>query len=338
MIGKEGLRVIFDWYIRLAKSRHYQYAPCNFVPLVCGPSGAGKTYTIEQEVARAEEELGDFLPFIKLDSTAYTAYGWEGVNMEELVFQQLTEFKEKHQLTDSLEDILEHPTGAVIYIDEIDKILMPMSSGSSRAWQLSQQFDLLKLLDRGARLNLETKYKHYGSASCENILFIFSGAFEPLFKHKFQHGNKSIGFNASPKSHTLEELYNQELRWSDFEDFGAVPELLNRMTNLIQLQTPTEAEINQIYKSSYDVSIVKNLLGYTPPIEKCVELVQKEKLGARAIAREAYHGAMAKAANNCRGGNILPDTDCRSPDPKTTFQEFTLGTDDALLLPDSPEE
>lgn len=320
-MSKDHIRTIFDWHIKLAKYRHYQHTPTNFVPLICGPSGSGKTYTIEQEVKRVEKELGDLLPFIKVDSTAYTAYGWEGANLEHVITQQLLDFKDAYGIAESLPAIVEHPTGMVVYIDEIDKIILAADNSSgARASQLNQQFGLLKLLDRGGRLTLESKTKRYGSASCENILFIFSGAFEPIFKSKFLHDNKSIGFAHQPKSHSLKELYAQKLTWKDFEQYGAVPELLNRITNLIQLNPPTAEEIQDIYNTSYDVCMVKNLLGYTPEIDACVSLVQNDKLGARAIAREAYQGAMEKAAKNCRTGKELPEESCRTSSPKHTNQ------------------
>lgn len=300
-MSREKIKVIFDWYKTLSEVRFYQHAPTNFVPLVVGPSGSGKTYTIQSQIERIEAETGYLIPFIHIDATTFTGTGWHGPELSDLIQDQLDEIIAKNCLSHTYADLLESEFGAVIFIDEIDKILI---SGGDRDhnFQSQRQYELLKLFNKDAKLlfNGSDVDRRRGKtpifAGLDNVLFIFGGAFEPIFKHKWATSTKNIGFTSAVKSYSIEELYKQRLTWQDFEDFGAVPELLNRMTNLIQLDPYSDDEIRQIFTESYDVKLASVFLNGPCDVQKTIQEVKKSKSGARIIPRVAYEGALERAA------------------------------------------
>lgn len=128
--------------------------------LITGPSGSGKTHS-----ARVLAQLLD-RPFLQVDMSDVTGTGWRGAEINELL----------STLADSAGGSL---AGAVIFLDEIDKIRVePNAEGNSREAKYNLQTSLLPLLD-GNPVTPESS--RHGQLDTDRLLVIGSGAFDNQF-------------------------------------------------------------------------------------------------------------------------------------------------------------
>ena len=285
-MSRQDISKVLEWY---ASSITNGY-PIKFRPLIIGPSGSGKTYTIKQEIKKLEEHTGYVHPFIQIDATSYTAHGWEGTNFEDVIIEQALEYAKQYDT--SVESVVEE---SIIYIDEIDKILMADGHKGSDSSNRSQQFNLLKVLDEDGVIELKQKYgKDYGTVSTNKILFIFSGAFENIFRNNME-SSRSIGFDAKPVDFSQAALYDQKLSWNHLLQGGAVPELLNRMNVLIQTKPYTDKQLNSIAATSWDLNFVEKFLGKPVDRKEMIAEAQKSKAGARGLSKYIYQDALRRS-------------------------------------------
>jgi ATP-dependent protease Clp ATPase subunit len=287
-MSRNKIKKIIEWHEACLREGF----PVNFVPLIVGPSGSGKTYTIENQIQEVAKKSDYLIPFFKVDATAYTAKGWEGPDLDEQIAIQVKEYCQEHDAR--YEDAL---SSAIIYIDEIDKVLMSGGHAGSDVGNKTQQFQLLTLLQPNATWTVGPKYQPSKapsfSVSCAQILFIFSGAFEPVFYNKMAQ-SKSIGFSSTPTDFSQKALYDQEVTWEDLKGSGGVPELLNRMNVLVQTKPYTEKELAEMYNKSWDKAFVEKYLCKPVDPKEVVDYAVKAKSGARGLNKFLYQDALKR--------------------------------------------
>lgn len=177
--------------------------------MLIGPTGCGKTYLIST--------LAKILnvKFVTSDATQFTASGYQGRSVEEIITDLLA-------VCDMKEDIA---SKAIIYIDEIDKIRKNAEGNGADVGGVGVQQALLKLLEGSdvpyiSKNSLNGEYDKKMNTS--GIMFIASGAFVGLSNVNIQ----------------------------DLTNFGMIPEFLGRFPIISQLQPLKFDDYKKILKDS----------------------------------------------------------------------------------------
>lgn len=242
-----------------------------------GDSGVGKTYIIEL----ACKFLG--IPFILVDATRFSAAGYVGSNVEEIL--TLLYLKAGRNLVDAQEGI--------VFIDEFDKLAQ--SSSNDKDVNTAQvQFGLLKMVE-GCSMNVPRGSGHHSGDidfDTTETLFVFSGSFGGMSSKKSAGPENSFGFLGESRTHV------PEITEEDILKYGIIPEILGRIGHYIQLQALTEEQLKLILinpnngpveqaKKMFKLRFPKKKFpltdkDYSDIIKKAIE----SKLGARGLARE----------------------------------------------------
>lgn len=214
--------------------------------LLTGPTGSGKTYSIEK-FSQATK-----LEYMRIDCTSVSAEGWHGTN-----------------LTSFLEEYLNRcPSGfGILHFDEIDKIGYHRNSGTGIAEaNKSLQMNLLDLLD-GKFDFVEDKYgklkgKHVNYSAINNSLILMTGSFQETRNNDKKEATKfnkgAIGFHSQTENLTNTQTWKQRLI-----DLGFIHELVGRIVTSYELKAYTREEITEIVKSGPESAYKRylNLLG-----------------------------------------------------------------------------
>ena len=189
--------------------------------LLIGPSGSGKTMLAKR--------LGEYcsLPVIIVDSSQFTAEGWKG-NSKIDIYKNL--YKNYGREVGEF---------AIIVLDEFDKMcLNSVEYGPKDQASFLSVFDGTPIFD--SKSIDEDEGKQYETA---NNLYILTGAFSGLFEKEKKGG---IGFI---KDTQMTEMNIRE----KLVDFGLMPELVGRITDIVFTEPLSEDEIYEAILCSKEV-------------------------------------------------------------------------------------
>lgn len=210
--------------------------------LMVGPTGCGKT-----EITRALKEISP-VPVITVDCGNLTGTGWKGVNISQAFEAEITALTGKsiEQLNSSQKQWIDN---GIYVMDEVDKILAGQGS-DDMGFALCKQTSLLKLLEDGKVIH----EKHgYVICNLKNATFILAGAFSGMFKND----EFSVGIDVDRKENntTFDIMDISKM----MIDYGMIPELAGRISNLILLNKLSSSDFYYILKN-YDSSVVKEYI------------------------------------------------------------------------------
>lgn len=184
--------------------------------LLIGPSGTGKTHLMQ-----SMSKLYNF-PLICLDATHLTPTGnAEGMNVKQLkkLIDDTCQQMAKKPEFPSPEGVLNQ---LVIFVDEFDKLAS--SFESTGRWNQHVQANFLTMIDN--------KEEFAG------ISWVFAGAFAGLFKNR----GKGIGIGFfEAKNEAIKEITEE-----DIIKAGIIPELLGRISLIVQLDTFTKEDFKKV--------------------------------------------------------------------------------------------
>lgn len=232
--------------------------------LICGPSGVGKT-----EIIRC---ISDFcnIPFAKEDAGEYTATGYKGKDVLEIITH----------LIDSANGDLQAAERGIIYIDEIDKKVC--NTGDQGQFDASVINALLKMME-GHIYYIPMGEEGEIPFDTSFVTFIFSGAFSKMFeeKEKERKEHKVAGFGSRQEEVTdVKRVYTKQA----LKEFGVLPEFLGRINTFVAMNELKEEDFIKIIKASKKSQLrleKEHLLK-----KKNIDLVYDEKT-IRALAKKA---------------------------------------------------
>lgn len=273
VIGQESVKrsisnAVFMHYLRCYRYFTFgtPYGPKSNI-LIIGPSGCGKTHIMKT----LESELID-IPVLHLDATAMTKYGFAGSSIEDY----LINWKRKNSMAEY----------GIVFIDEIDKLCVKLSSTKDEDWNKTLQQSLLKVIE-GTMIQDGSK-----TFNTENVLFIFGGNFKELRDlMKAQSKKQGIGFmdtseNAG-KKWDIDRLHNELIK------IGLIQELTGRIAIINEVKELSKKELKKIfmnpnggpYTNYQDLFHILNedleLSDYH--INKIIDHCYETKIGARGL-------------------------------------------------------
>lgn len=235
--------------------------------LLMGPSGCGKTFLV-QTVCHA---LG--IPFTVIDATALSLPGWKGESLEDLVLRGAR----KHS---------RNPTNfeyGVVFIDEIDKMCVPLKNSDGTDFNRATQFNLLTFIE-GTRLESRS-----GDIHTRNMLFIFAGNFEEIRKKRERENKTAIGF--ADRSHERKKLDKHK----ELIDFGMITELAGRISSVAEVTALTRKELKKALFVEDGplidyVTLLHDTIGYdltltSKDVKLILDIAEKSGVGARGLQR-----------------------------------------------------
>jgi len=223
--------------------------------LIVGPSGTGKTHLMK---TFAEQHN---IPLLCLDATELMPTGNDtGVNkkqLRKLIIDFAHETTKKPQFF-SPEGVLNQ---MFIFVDEFDKLAT--SFDSSGNWNKHVQSSFLTMI--------EDKYELSG------ISWVFAGAFSMCREDKVKP--KSIGFFPENKM----EAVTDQLTEKDIIKAGIIPEMLGRIPLIVQLDTFTLTNYEEIVDKLVQTKYVKLTNVNTKEV---AETAMNSGQGVRSIIRQ----------------------------------------------------
>jgi endopeptidase Clp ATP-binding regulatory subunit ClpX len=261
-----------------------EYTKQNLILL--GPTGVGKTYLVKC----LANLIG--VPFVKADATKFSATGYVGHDVEDLV-------RDLVKMADGNVELAQY---GIIYIDEIDKIATKSSNRGRDVSGRGVQINLLKLME-DSEVNLVSQTDMLGqmenvmnmmhgsgkkrkrTISTKNMLFIVSGAFDKIGDIiKKRVAGSAIGFDKGTIHAETKSNFVQQIATRDFIDYGFEPEFIGRLPIRVVCEELKAPDLEQILLNS-EGSILKQYIhdfkGYD------ISLSIKEK-ALRLIAEKAY--------------------------------------------------
>lgn len=191
--------------------------------LLIAPSGTGKTILV-REIA----ELCD-MAFIEIDASQIQLTGCVGglqvKDIKKLITTKCDDLYEYLSDLYSYEEIRGH---CIVFLDEFDKLAGHYDGTSNGKWNSSTQSNLLKMLE-----GTEDGF--------EGVTFILAGAFTGI---KSYQTKKHMGFVEAAKQHAKAQ-HNLE---QAVVDYGVLPELVGRISSIVQLDELTKDNYIDILK------------------------------------------------------------------------------------------
>ncbi len=192
--------------------------------LLIGASGTGKTHLV-QTMAK---EAG--FNFLEINAKGISQEGWEGSSFKKLltdgIFYGLSPMQADSPWT-------------VVFIDEFDKLCAPLASSNNDNYAEHIQNSILKYFEnytasvslKGQPLNLDTS----------KLCFILSGNFQGIRDNRDK--KQSVGFNSVKEE--------QKKLQAELEAFGVIPEMIGRLSHIIELKELTKEDYSSIIASQH---------------------------------------------------------------------------------------
>lgn len=272
-------RLIYRHLMRCLYNESHPDSPLtikeNFI--VVGPTGVGKTATIEEYC----KLLG--LPCVIVDMTAQTKAGYVGANIEDS-FKQLLKMADNN---------LKLAQKGIMILDEGDKNLNNSQSRHDDPGGTSVMFEMLKKIE-GCDIPLERGVIF----SSKDVLFICMGTFTRVYeaRQKRKVGAKVVGFRAEPKSEAPQQIDLGRFIADDFVKSGTPQEWVGRFPAIVEYKALKKEELLDILRNSSKSAFVQNKklleftygvnLKLTPEGENAiVEKALEYNVGARGLNR-----------------------------------------------------
>ena len=280
--------------------------------LIAAPSGSGKTETY-RAISEYFSENIPMLPVILFDMTQLSPSGFRGANKDDALVEL---FRLSHSAN------TDHPA-ALLFLDEIDKKIMPAYDASGRNVNADVQADLLTMLE-GSSVSGKN-----GSIYTDRILFFGLGSFD-AFRTRREEKKSPIGFcqgDAIAKDHFDPVVRENMIR------LGASHELLGRF--------PFIVNYGKLSKESLLVIIQKSLLELSGSYNCNIEISQEFKNDLLQDIDSPY--GCRTLANRLKQSALIGYEKAQlSADSFETMPKFTLlliSDTEAELVPDeNPED
>ena len=221
----------------------YEIASLKSNILLLGQTGAGKTLIIKQ-IAKLFN-----IPYVLEDVTRYTRNGWSGEDIENMI----------RNLYVASDQSLTRAESGILIIDEFDKLCN--RNEHSDISTTSVQQGLLKLIE-GTKINIsKNNHTNIGGFSFDTskLTIILLGAFDGIDKIiEKRTNNKKIGFADDDELINI----NRSIQIEDLVEYGVISEIAGRMSNIIELNKPTEMDLKNafLYSKSSSLTLLENYL------------------------------------------------------------------------------
>ncbi len=216
LLNRSLVRHHQKWILGFEKDYLIQTHKC----LLIGQSGTGKTHLIE-----SLQQIIDF-PLVRVDATKLNTTGASGgiksSDLEKMIVDKAMEYcDKKRSYFPSVEGTIDK---VVVFVDEIDKL--GKSFDSSGNWNAHVQANFLTMFDN--------------KESFAGVSFIFAGAFSDITKETEE--KHSLGFTTQ----TANVDSNKEDIDARVVKCGLIPELVGRLTNIVELDKFTLKDYESI--------------------------------------------------------------------------------------------
>lgn len=249
--------------IAMAVFKHYKYGIRNPI-MVIGPSGSGKTFLIE--LLEKVKVLPDNYNVMIIDGSRQTPAGIVGDDITTMIDQWKALCRRNSN----------RDCRGIIFIDEIDKLIMPNTTSNGENINAMTQYQLMNIISGAKVEGIDTN----------NILFVLGGAFVQLdeLEGKTQ---KQIGFIQNQEVKKGENLRDSLIK------VGAQREFLGRITSIVRLDKLSRLELKTLLLHPHNGVLAKKKRefeqeGLTLDIREevydlIIEKVIQENLGARSL-------------------------------------------------------
>lgn len=253
-----------------------------------GPSGSGKTYLVECLAKQLN------IPFVVEDATSLSKTGYVGNSVSSML----------ERLYYAAKGDLALAQRGIIFLDEIDKLSSRFNSASSKGdvGTTGVQQELLKILE-GTDVDLtihEGRATYNVTFDTRQLLFIVGGAFVGLDEQKkLSQKPKQMGFGMVSEEKQDPFITKGRTSHQDLIDYGLTPELVGRLSLLVDLKPLSEDEIKRVMTESKG-SVVKSYIErfksegievqFADETITCLaKAVTQSKLGVRGIEGHLSH-------------------------------------------------
>lgn len=239
--------------------------------LICGPTGVGKS-----EIFRCIGKQLD-IPVISEDSTEYTAAGYVGKSVTDMLYQ----------LYLAANGDIKKAERGIIIADEIDK---KISGNSQHEVYTTAVLDALLKMSEGHKYHVETKNCQF-DIDTSFITFVFSGAFSGI--EQFNERKRNLGFVSEEDQKEAAKTTNCYTE-QNLVKYGLKPEFLGRNTLVVmnsldvedfkKIITESDKSVLLLYKYLFEEIGIK--LIYDDSCIEAIAVKAKELgVGARSIKK-----------------------------------------------------